>query len=557
MKNTLPHPQKAAKLLVNCLEQHSVEFIFCIPGAKIDAVFDALLDSSIRMIVCRHEQNAGFMAAAYGRLTGKPGVVLVTSGPGVGNLTTALLTATTEGDPVVAIGGNVARNMKLKESHQSTDNLKLMQGTSKAQMEVLSADTIPEVIMNAFRIASRPRSGAVFISLPQDVASEMTHVTADAPIHDGHFGPAASTVLSKTTELLCQAKRPILLLGMEASRPDNTAAIRSFLKTHPLPVVSTYQAAGVISKDLLPLFVGRVGLFKNQPGDQLLDAADLILSIGFDPVEYDPEIWNITQNTPIIHLDYQPCDIRLPYQPILEVLGDIAENINALAKEIFQQGNPSFASAACGQERQEGLDYPLMQQEPKPDTLHPLQIIKALQTLLTDTTTLTCDIGSHYIWLARHLLSFNPHQLLFSNGQQTLGVALPWAMAATLARPNHKVISVSGDGGFLFSSMELETAVREKMNFVHIVWVDGFYDMVKEQQLIKYKRDSAVTLGRVDIVKFAEAFGATGYRVTKEADLLPTLQKALAQQGPVLIEIPVDYRDNPALFSSTHVDVGG
>ena len=538
--------QKSAKLLVDCLVAQGVELIFCLPGAKIDTVFDALLDSPIRMIVCRHEQNAGFMAAAYGRITGKPGVVLVTSGPGVGNLTTALLTATTEGDPVVAIGGNVPLNMKLKESHQSTDNLKVMAGVSKAQMEVLAPENIPEIIMNAFRVAVSPRAGAVFVSLPQDVGMAMTEITVPTPPAKARFGSAPAAVIKEVARLLNQAKNPILFLGMEASRPENTQALRDFLKTHPLPVISTYQAAGAISKDLLHLFAGRVGLFRNQPGDQLLDAADLVLMVGFDAVEYDPEAWNATQNKTIVHLDYRPADIHLAYQPQCEVLGDIAENISALTPYVsVQQANPMVAPGASSYAGHSNMP------------IHPLTFINALKDVFADNVTITCDIGSHYIWLARYLLCFEPHRLLFSNGQQTLGVALPWAMGTTLARPGQKVISISGDGGFLFSAAELETAVREKMDFVHIVWVDGYYDMVREQQLIKYKRDSAVKLGYVDIVKFAESFGAIGYRIQSAADLLPTLKKALEQKGPVLIEVPIDYSDNPKLFESVNVELGG
>ncbi|MCX7123188.1 MAG: acetolactate synthase AlsS [Gammaproteobacteria bacterium] len=538
--------QKAAKLLVDCLVSQGVEVIFCLPGAKIDLVFDALLDSPIRMILCRHEQNAGFMAAAYGRITGRPGVVLVTSGPGVGNLTTALLTATTEGDPVVAIGGNVPLNMKLKESHQSTDNLKLMAGVTKAQMEILAPENIPEMIMNAFRMAVLPRAGAVFMSLPQDVGAELTEIVAPAPPPSSLFGAAPTVVIRQAAALLNQAKRPILFLGMEASRPENTQALRDLLKIHPFPVISTYQAAGALSKDLLHLFAGRVGLFRNQPGDQLLDSADVVLMVGFNAVEYDPEAWNGAQDKIILHLDYQPADIHLAYQPKCEILGDIAANIVALAPHITVNQSHSFVAPGV-----------MLQPGHRNMPIHPRTFIHALESIFDQNMTITCDIGSHYIWLARYLLCFEPHRLLFSNGQQTLGVALPWAMATTLARPGEKVISISGDGGFLFSAAELETAVREKMDCVHIVWVDGYYDMVREQQLIKYKRDSAVKLGYVDIVKFAESFGAIGYRINSAAELLPTLKKALAQTGPVLIEVPIDYQDNPTLFESVNMALGG
>ena len=295
--------QNGAQLLVKCLEQHNVKQIFAIPGAKIDAVFDALNDSEIRVIVCRHEQNAAFMAAAYGRVTGQPGVVLVTSGPGVSNLATGLLTATTEGDPLIAIGGNVSTHMQMKESHQNADNKLLLAPTCKSSVEVTAVDNIPEAVENAFRLAKAPRSGACFISLPQDITLNKTAIKPNSPSPSVHYGLARSASITQAQDLLKNARNPVILLGQEASRTVNTNAIRGFLKQYPLPVVSTYQAAGVISRDLLKCFAGRVGLFSNQPGDVLLNSADVVLTIGYNPVEYDPESWNKENNKQIIHLD--------------------------------------------------------------------------------------------------------------------------------------------------------------------------------------------------------------------------------------------------------------
>ena len=310
--------QTAAELLVKCLEAHNVKFIFGIPGAKVDTIFNALVDSSIRLILCRHEQNAAFMAAAHGGLTGEPGVVLVTSGPGVGNLCTGLLTATTEGDPVIAIGGNVARSMLHKASHQSAQNIKMMEGVTKISEEVYAADNVPEVVANAFRVAKAPKSGACFISFPQDVLQEQTDAKV---IHAGkmHYtGLASKQVMQLAAAEINAAKNPIILLGQNASKVENTRAIRALLQAHPFPTISTYQAAGVISRSLMSYFYGRVGLFKNQPGDRLLDQADLIIAIGFNPVEYDPEIWNSNGSKTngqrkIIHIDDTMSDIHQTY----------------------------------------------------------------------------------------------------------------------------------------------------------------------------------------------------------------------------------------------------
>lgn len=544
-----------ARLLVKCLEQHGVEFIFGIPGAKIDAVFDALVDSPIRIILCRHEQNAAFMAGCYGRLTGKPGVVLVTSGPGVANLCTGLLTATTEGDPIVAIGGNVSRSMALKASHQATNNVLLMKAVTKYAVEIRTVETIPEVVENAFRHAMAPQSGASFISLPQDVSHEPTDIQPFRETRPVTYGKALQEIIAQTVDKIDRSKRLVLLLGQEASRPANTQAIRDLLKSTPIAVVSTYQASGVISKDLLDCFCGRVGLFQNQPGDVLLREADLVVTVGFNPAEYDPEIWNANNDVSVIHINYTPADIRYGYQPEVELLGDIAVNLEALRKKIKPR------QTIVRSKEVESLQHQLRAEIEHGKTLsgspiHPMRFINDLHQVLTDDDVVICDIGTVYMWMARYYYLHRPHHLLFSNGQQTLGVALPWAMGCHFAYPDRRIVSMSGDGGFLFSATELETAVREGCRFVHVVWSSGSYDMVKEQQLLKYDRESAVELNDINLMDFARAFGAKGYDIASTDDLVPTLQEALKQTVPVLINMPVDYSDNRRLFEIVDPNCG-
>lgn len=550
----MPKELTGAELLVRCLEAQQVKYIFGIPGAKIDAVFDALVDSDIRLIVCRHEQNAAFMAACYGRLTGRPGVVLVTSGPGVANLSTALLTATTEGDPVVAIGGNVSREMLLKASHQQADNVQMMSAVSKFHVEVNAVEAIPEVVENAFRAAMMPPSGASFISLPQDI----THVkTATQPFASPcvlSFGEAQENALAYAAGLINTAQQPVLLLGQEASRPGNAVAIRQLLHQHRLPVVSTFQAAGVIPRELLPCFVGRVGLFKNQPGDVLLSESDLVVAIGFNPAEYDPEIWNNSQKRAVVHIDYQPCQIRRGYHPTAELVGDIAANLKRLAMQLVARTTQLPAAIAPLQQSLQEVIASGSSFDQVP--LHPLRFIHALTQVVNDEDLVICDVGSVYMWMARYFFTYRPHHLLFSNGQQTLGVAMPWAIGANFAHPKQRVISISGDGGFLFSAQALETAVRERCRFVHCVWTDGAYNMVLEQQKMKYQRSSGVALGALDLVAYANAFGAIGHNLTKASELVDLLQEALLADRPVLINIPIDYSDNPALFAKSDPNLG-
>lgn len=540
---------RGAELVVDCLVEQGVTHVFGIPGAKIDAVFDALQDKGPEIIVARHEQNAAFMAQAVGRLTGKPGVVLVTSGPGASNLATGLLTANTEGDPVVALAGNVIRADRLKRTHQSLDNAALFQPITKYSVEVQDVKNIPEAVTNAFRIASAGQAGAAFVSFPQDVVNEVTNTKNVRAVAAPKLGPAADDAISAAIAKIQTAKLPVILVGMKGGRPEAIKAVRKLLKKVQLPFVETYQAAGTLSRDLEDQYFGRIGLFRNQPGDLLLEQADVVLTIGYDPIEYDPKFWNVNGDRTIIHLDEIIADIDHAYQPDLELIGDIPSAINHIEHDAVkvefaerEQKILSDLKQYMHKDEQVPADW-------KSDRAHPLEIVKELRNAVDDHVTVTCDIGSHAIWMSRYFRSYEPLTLMISNGMQTLGVALPWAIGASLVKPGEKVVSVSGDGGFLFSAMELETAVRLKAPIVHIVWNDSTYDMVAFQQLKKYNRTSAVDFGNIDIVKYAESFGATGLRVESPDQLADVLRQGMNAEGPVIIDVPVDYSDNINLAS--------
>ena len=540
-----------AEVLVRNLEAQGVTHIFGIPGAKIDRVYEALNGSGIELVVCRHEQNAAFIAGGLGRLTGKAGVCLVTSGPGVTNLATGLATATSEGMPMVALGGSVPLADRLKQVHQSLDNAGLMRAVSKYSVEVASGGAIGEVVANAFRAAEGGRPGAAFVSLPQDVmvgAAPDRVLTPAAPAKGGAGDLAAIDAAAKA---IGAAKLPVLLVGMLASRLENAAALRALLAHHVLPTVCTYQGAGVVPQTHLECFGGRVGLFHNQPGDRLLDAADVVVAVGFDPIEYDPSLWNSGSGRTIVHIDAMPADFDACYRPSIELVGDIAANVAALTERLKPGGRATdipllgHVRRELEEVRAKGAGFGGM-------PVHPLRIVHEIQKFVTEDMTVALDMGAFHIWIARYFYSFRPGQLLISNGQQTLGVALPWAIAASLAHPGGKVLSVSGDGGFLFSAMELETAVRLKCNLVHMVWTDGGYNMVAFQEQAKYGRVTGTEFGPVDVVKYAEAFGAKGFRIGHPDELAPTLRKAMEAPGPVLIDVPVDYRDNPGLMGGLH-----
>src|SRR5580704_11373673 len=303
-----------ARLLVKHLEAQGVEYVFGIPGAKVDPVFNALLDSKIKTVVCRHEQNAAFIAGGLGRLTGKAGVVLVTSGPGCSNLVTGLATANTEGDPIVALGGAVPVAERLKQTHQSMDTVALFRPVTKYSAEIDSVDAISEALAASFRAAESGRPGAAFLSLPKDVMKATATGDVLTPAQSPAQGAADPTAIVEAARLIDAAERPVVLLGMLASQPAATGAVRALLARTKLAVASTYQAAGVLPREHLDCFSGRVGLFHNTPADRLLDGADLVLTIGFDPVEYDPALWNRGKVRKLIHVDCVPADPDRDYR---------------------------------------------------------------------------------------------------------------------------------------------------------------------------------------------------------------------------------------------------
>ncbi|HEN3477193.1 TPA: acetolactate synthase AlsS [Yersinia enterocolitica] len=545
--------KSGADLVVNHLEQQGVKQVFGIPGAKIDRVFDSLEDSSINTIVVRHEANAAFMAAAVGRLTGKAGVALVTSGPGCANLVTGLATATSEGDPVVALGGAVKRSDSLKITHQSMDTVSIFRPVTKFSAEVTASVALGEVLGNAFRSAEFGRQGAAFVSLPQDILNKP--ITGQALVHQvcPQSGSAPLNEIIAVAKLLNQAKNPILLLGLMASQPANTQAIRRLLHHSKIPVTSTYQAAGVVDQVHFDHFAGRVGLFNNQAGDKLLQQADLIITIGYSPVEYDPALWNNGQAT-LIHLDILPAEIDAAYQPQKELLGDIAATLEVLNQQIHSPVILTSQTQAILEDRcRQRRDLANRADKMSGFAIHPLRLVREMQDIVNNDVTLCVDMGSFHIWIARYLYSFRARQILMSNGQQTMGVALPWAIAAALVNPQQKVVSVSGDGGFMQSSMELETAVRLKSNLLHIIWVDNGYNMVEIQEQKKYHRSSGVSFGPIDFKMYAESFGAKGFAVESADELTVKLHQAMDTQGPAVIAIPVDYSDNYRLMEELNI----
>lgn len=539
-----------SQAIVKILENLGVTHVFGVPGAKIDSLFIALKHSTIKLVLVRHEQNAAFMAAAFGRITGRVGVCIATSGPGVTNLITGLATATSEGDPVLAIGGEVPLNERLKKTHQSLDAVTLMKPVTKYSAEVVTVDQLTEIMGNAIRAAESGRSGAAFISLPKDIG--LAPFTGDVDREWGKIVPqgvGSLAAIAAAAELINASKRPMVIFGMQASKPDVASSVQNFLAKTKIPYTATFQGPGKWAqpKDC-ETFVGRIGLFRNQPADHLLDQSDCIITIGYDPIEYDPNIWNHNNRRKLIAIDVINADQDNDFMPKVEIVGEIGGSLDLLASKLAPEIETGFINAVTDALTQNKLTVAEGAQL-NGTPIHPLRVIHELQKIITSDTHIALDVGSNYIWMNRYYGAEYARQVLVSNGQQTLGVALPWAIAASLLYPDKRIISVSGDGGFLFSSMELETAKRLGVKFIHLIWDSASYDMVSFQEAAHYAGDTAgVELGYYDVKAYAESFGCKGYTIKSADEIAGVFQEAIGSEVPVLIHIPIDYSHNMRLM---------
>lgn len=540
---------QVAETIVESLHRAGVKYVFGVPGAKIDALFDILLNHpEIKLIVARHEQNAAFMAAAIGRITGVPGVCIATSGPGAGNLTTGLVTATTEGDAVVALVGSVSRVASTKHTHQSMKTLDILAPATKLAVSIEVEDQAAEVILSAFRTALTIPRGATVVSIPMDVAAGKSTITAfpSFAFQAPSYGPAPHSEIEKVASMINKAKLPVLFLGQRASAPPVISAIRQFLMKHRIAVVETFQAAGAVPQDLAEnVFFGRVGIFHNQVGDRLLAASDLVLALGYDPTEYDAQMWNPKGDVNIVHIDSTLCDYGVCYAPKVELLGAVRENILALADAVSTVVDPA-SHDLCKSLRSELTAWheSIGTNKTTSGLVQPLHFVSCLQERVPKDMTVTVDVGTVYIYMMRYFLAYEPRHLLCSNGQQTLGVGMPWAISASLVQDppcSRKVVSISGDGGFMFSSQELSTAVQQGCNITHFVWNSASYNMVEFQEEMKYGRSSGINLGGVDFAKFAEAFGAKGFRIDDASQVESVMDAALSHQGVALVDVKIDY----------------
>ena len=531
---------KAAQLFVKALENEGVEFIFGIPGEENIDVMDALLDSPIRFVTVHHEQGAAFMADVYGRLTGRAGVCMSTLGPGATNLITGVADANMDRAPVVAIAGQGATTRLHKESHQILDQVRLFQPITKYATQILEPEIVPEVVRKAFKVAQTEKPGAAFIDFPENVA-EMEVDAQPIRVQTAYTPEAPAYKIEKAAALIGAAKAPVILAGNGVIRQGAADALVTFAEVLRIPVANTFMAKGVVPFTH-PLSLGTIGLKAHDMPWFAFERADVVICVGYDMVEYHPDMWNPAGDKTIVHLDGLPAEVDAHYIVAVGVLGDIPTSLRALALKAKPQAVPPFKAVrqAIVADRAEHANDDAFPVKPQ-------KIVWDLREALAPDDIAISDVGAHKMWMSRMYRAERPNTCIISNGFAAMGIALPGAIAAKLAYPDRKVVAVTGDAGFMMNSQEIETALRMKTALVVLIWNDAEYGLITWHQLRHFGRPSHIAFNNPDFVKYAESFGAKGYRVERSADLLPTLKRALADDTVAIIDCPVDYGENMKL----------
>lgn len=530
-----------ARVLVECLEHEGVEYVFGLPGEENLHTIDALQDSSIRFITTRDERGAAFMADTYGALTGRPGVCLATLGPGAINLMLGIANAHLDSHPLVAITAQAGLHRINKESHQAVDLIRLFQPITKWGGMVTVAEAMPEMVRKAFKQARTERPGATFLILPEDVAEETTDrrpLRVNVPVD-----PAPSEAqVARAVELLGEARHAVVLAGPGVARDEATDALVRFSEALNLPVATTFLGKGVFPDDH-PNALGTIGFMVRDYANFGFDEADVVVAVGYDLVEYAPDRWNPGRDKRILHIHRTVAEVDDAYELEVGLQGDIGESLDAIAAaaaELPRRDREQPGERYVREELASGATDDAF-------PVRPQRIVHDVREALGRDDIVLCDTGGVKIWMARLFPTFVPNTCLISNGLATMAFSLPGAFAAKLVHPDRKVLAAIGDGAFLMSAAELETAVRERVHFVVLVWVDGGYGLIGWKQDIHFGRRSAVSFGNPDFVRFAESFGAKGYAIEAASELLPTLRKALDDDAVSVIAVPVDYTENARL----------
>lgn len=529
---------RVADMLVKCLENEGVEYVFGVPGEEMLDILDAIVDSRIQFVSTRHEQGAAFMADAVGRLTGRAGVAISTLGPGALNLATGVADANLDHAPLVAITGQIGLEATHKESHQHIDTAEIYRPITKWSAQIDTPEITAEVVRKAFKTAEAEKPGACHIEVPEDIAAEEIEGSSLTRQPAAPQSPRPEAV-RLAANLINHARSPIILSGNGVIRGNASAELRALAEKTGIPVANTFMGKGAISASS-DLSLSTIGLQARDHISCGFDRADLVIAVGYDLVEYSPSRWNPSRDKTIVNIDSTPSEVDAHYVPSAEVVGDIAESLRQLT-----------ALADGGRECEYYLklrQFVVEEMEAHADDrtypVTPQKVIHDLRQSLGDEDILISDVGAHKLWIARMFPTYEPNTTLISNGLAAMGFALPAAIAAKLVKPERKVIAACGDGGFMMNAQELETAVRLRLPIVIVIFNDFGYGLIQWKQLGKYKREYGVSFGNPDFVKFAESFGAKGYRPEEAGEVLPALREALRQDVPAVVDVRVDYGEN-------------
>ena len=531
---------KASDLFVKCLENEEVEYIFGVPGEENEDIMISLIDSKIKFIPTRHEQGAAFMAAAYGRLTGKAGVCLATLGPGAMNLTTGLADANLGNMPVVAITGQGGLHRFHKENFQFIDVVRAFRPLTKWNTSITTPFIIQEAVRKAFKVAEMERPGVCHLELPEDVA-KMEAKGNPFPRTKVRRPSADSKAVEQALEMIRQAKNPMILAGNGCVRTRVSKQLNAFVEERGIPTVHTQMGKGAVSdKSEYSLFT--TGIHAKDYYVCGFDRADLIITLGYNIVEFSPIHWNKSRDKKILHIDFLPSEVDEYYNPDLEVVGDVSNTLWVLREKLKNEPkkNPEYffklrkAIIEDYREKENDNSFPLK----------PQRIINDIRKALADSDILISDVGMHKIWTARMYKTYEPNTCLIDNGLCSMGISLPSAVAAKLVHPGRNVVVVTGDGGFMMNSQEIETAMRLGTYFVIVIFNDSKYGMIEWKQQIHHQKTFGIEFTNPDFVKYAESFGAKGYRINKAEEFSKILKKALNDRAVAIIDVPVDYSEN-------------
>jgi acetolactate synthase-1/2/3 large subunit len=538
---------KASDLLVKCLEEEGIEYIFGVPGEE-NADFMMSLEQSkkIKFILTRHEQGAAFMAEIYGRLTGNPAGCLGTLGPGATNLITGVADSNMDRSPMLVLTGQGSTDRLHKESHQIMDVVSMFEPVTKWATTILNPDTIPEIVRKAVRVARTEKPGAVHIELPEDVASMETDEVPMTPRRFRRSVPD-DKIVDHAFAMLEKAKRPIILAGNGCIRKRASKQLRKLCEQTGIGVISTFMAKGCVDMDA-DYCLYTIGLGSKDRVSLAIDDADLVISLGFDMVEYHPQLWNPKGDKKIIHADFLAAEIDAHYHPQVELIGDLAHTLWMLNERVAAADALKFDIEGQRETREAmAADFAEYKDDKTDGSIRPQKALWDARQVLGPNDILLSDVGAHKMWIARHYQCHEPNTCLIPNGFCSMGFALPGAIAAGIVHPDRRILAIAGDAGFLMNVQEMETAVRIGSNIVVLVWADNEYGLIAWKQETHFGRHTDLSFGNPDWEQLASAFGWNGHFVSRSEDFASTLDAAFEESGPSLVVIPIDYRENPLL----------